>query len=146
MTNISGVTSANSVNNTNVLNQNKTLGKDDFLKLLVTELKNQDPMQAADNKEFLAQMAQFSSLEVMNNVAEAINKLETDFTAQSKQNLLLQGAGLIGKYVSGIDGNGQNVDGDVESVFVKNGNLMLNIAGQTIALADVLSVKPGQEK
>ena len=46
------------------------LGKDAFLELLVTQLQNQDPLNPMDDKEFIAQLAQFSSLEQMSNVAD----------------------------------------------------------------------------
>lgn len=62
--------------NTNASNANKnaltdsTMGKDEFLNLLVTQLKNQDPMNPMQDKEFIAQMAQFSSLEQMQNMSK----------------------------------------------------------------------------
>ena len=75
---------------------NDVLGKDAFLKLLVTQLQNQDPLNPMDDKEFIAQLAQFSSLEQMSNVAEGINAL-TEKTAQQD---MLSAVNYIGKEVS----------------------------------------------
>lgn len=58
---------------------NKSLGKDDFLMLLTTQLKYQDPMNPVDNQDFSAQMAQFSSLESMNNIYEAVNGMDDSY-------------------------------------------------------------------
>ncbi|HOZ06708.1 MAG TPA: flagellar hook assembly protein FlgD [candidate division Zixibacteria bacterium] len=75
------------------------LGKDDFLQLLVTKLQNQDPLNPMEDEDFIAQLAQFSSLEQMTNIAEGIaesNKWDY-LQMQSINNVMA--AGLIGKEV-----------------------------------------------
>ena len=51
-----------------------TLGKDDFLKILMTQLQNQDPLNPMQDKDFVAQMATFSSLEQMTNMNDTLQK------------------------------------------------------------------------
>lgn len=68
----------------------KQLGKDDFLKLLITQLSKQDPTNPVKDQDFIAQMAQFSSLEQMKNISAGIQKLEAK-----------QAYNLVGKFVSG---------------------------------------------
>ena len=70
----------------------RDLGKDDFLKLLMTQLSNQDPTSPMENTEFIAQMAQFSSLEQMTNMNQEFAKMNSMLVSS-------QAVGTIGKTV-----------------------------------------------
>src|SRR5690625_2988647 len=72
------------------------LGKDDFLKILIAQLQNQDPANPMDDREFIAQMAQFSTLEQMTNMNTAIQKMVNLQSSQS----LVNHSELIGKKVT----------------------------------------------
>jgi len=76
-----------------------SLGKDDFLQLLVAQMQNQDPLEPMDNTDFIAQLAQFSSLEQMSNIADGIDQSnEWDYLQMQSINNVMA-AGLIGKEV-----------------------------------------------
>ncbi|MFH1688288.1 MAG: flagellar hook capping FlgD N-terminal domain-containing protein [bacterium] len=77
----------------------QSLGKDDFLQLLVAKLANQDPMNPMEDQDFVAQLAQFSSLEQMNNIAQGISTSNDLDMLQSQSINNTMAAGLIGKDV-----------------------------------------------
>lgn len=75
---------------------NDDLGKEDFLKLLVTQFQHQDPLNPMEDKEFIAQLAQFSSLEQLMNLNESMGGL----TQATSENQLLNATSFIGKTVT----------------------------------------------
>lgn len=89
---------------------NSTLGKDAFLTLLVTQMKYQDPMNPTSDKEFLAQLAQFTSLEQLTNINTGIEKL----TTATNQQQMFSAAGFIGKEVK-AEGDSLSKSGDTVS-------------------------------
>ncbi|XXM73524.1 flagellar hook assembly protein FlgD [Lysinibacillus sphaericus] len=75
---------------------NDILGKDDFLKILMTQLQNQDPMNPMQDKDFIAQMATFSSLEQMTNLTKTMEK----FVENQNQSQLISYNQFVGKQVT----------------------------------------------
>ncbi|SDI93950.1 flagellar hook assembly protein FlgD [Natribacillus halophilus] len=75
--------------------EEQMLGKDDFLQILIAQLQNQDPLDPMDDREFIAQMAQFSSLEQMTNMNEGMQR----FVESQENGALAQTSELIGKTV-----------------------------------------------
>jgi flagellar basal-body rod modification protein FlgD len=91
----------------------QTLGRDDFLQLLVTKLEHQDPLKPMEDEDFIAQLAQFSSLEQMSNIADGIESSnQWDYLQMQSMNNVMA-AGFIGKDVK-AEFNGVFVDYDNE--------------------------------
>jgi len=86
----------------------QNMDKDDFLKILITQLTTQDPSAPMQDKDFIAQMAQFSSLEQMTNMAGSFNKVSSVISAS-------QAVSTIGKTVE-IQVGEQLVKGQVTAV------------------------------
>lgn len=131
---------------------NDVLGKDDFLKILMTQLQNQDPMNPMEDKDFIAQMATFTSLEQMTNMNSTLEKLVTS----QKGEQLLKYSSMIGKEVEYSfkteDENGNEIinkgQGIVTSVSQKSGYIELELKGGTKIYSDeILKVKePSNEE
>lgn len=113
---------------------NNNLGKDDFLKLLITELRHQDPTNAMQDKEFIAQMAEFSALEQTQNMAKQL----ADNLAFSQ---LTQSAAFVGKNVEVNDkASGTTVKGNVEAVQMMEGKAFLKVGPKLYQISDVLKI------
>ncbi|WP_165998757.1 flagellar hook assembly protein FlgD [Bacillus sp. Cs-700] len=98
------------------------LGKNDFLKILVAQLSNQDPMKPMQDTEFIGQMAQFSSLEQMTNMGTSMNK----FFDRQLQSSMTDYADLIGKSVQWQENNKVS-SGKVQAVLYKEGNVLAEL-------------------
>ncbi len=112
-------TTSSSAAETTAANATKELDKDAFLKLLVTQLKYQDPMKPLEDKEFIVQMAQFSSIEQLQNLSIAMDKFAE---LQGRNTLMSQATGLLGRTVTVNDAaTGKTVSGQVSGVKVVEG-------------------------
>lgn len=108
------------------------LGKDAFLQLLVTQLQHQDPLSPQDNSEFVAQLAQFSSLEALQNLSSSMS---------NNQALTLVGKPVVME-VGKSDGLSETrtVAGYVEYVKMVDGKAMLSIKGELYKFDDLEEV------
>ena len=115
---------------------NDTLGKDAFLKLLIAELSNQDPLNPMEDREFVSQMATFSSLEQMQNMNKTLEGM-----AEANKFSAVQ---YIGKAVAFTKGEGeeaQQVAAVVNNIwFDKNGKTVLDTTEGEVNLEDVQGV------
>ena len=147
---------------------NSALGKDAFLQLLVTQMQYQDPLDPQDNSEYLAQLAQFSALEQMTNVATALEKTNTLVSNIDTSMLVGQLSGMIGKNlqwsttttvtnsdgtaVTDSKGNAKTMttthEGTVTGVSISDGSpsiIAKGMDGQTykVAISDITRVGSG---
>jgi flagellar basal-body rod modification protein FlgD len=111
------------------------IGKDTFMKLLVAQMSQQNPLEPTDDKEMIAQMTQFSMLEQMTNMA-------TSSAANATSGQVSQAVALIGHDVSYMDADGATQTGSVERVGFKNGAPVLTIGGVSeIAPSQITEVR-----
>jgi flagellar basal-body rod modification protein FlgD len=137
---------SNYVDITNVPNSNSTfnnikpfeaksiLGKDDFLRILVTQLAHQDPSSPLQDKDFIAQMATFSSLEQMTNLNTAFGKF-----AKSEIN---QYTASIGKEISWTPAGATSpTTGVVNGVSTQDGNYFYLVGNEKVPIGQVTEIK-----
>nr|WP_106784202.1 flagellar hook assembly protein FlgD [Lysinibacillus timonensis] len=121
---------------------NSSLGKDAFLQLLVTQLQHQDPTAPMDNTEYIAQLAQFSSLEQMQNMTKSIDSLLTS----QEQSQLMNYTTFIGKQVEWHEITDE-LD-EAGELIINNGSGIIErlnfISGQPVfVLKDGKEISPG---
>ncbi len=109
---------------------NQQLSQQQFLNLLVTELQNQDPLSPQDDKQFLAEMAQFSTVQGVTQLGNSIEQL--------------QAAALIGKTVDAVASSGGTqsaVSGVVQAVQFKQDGVHLTVNGNDVTLDQVVQIR-----
>ncbi|MTV41461.1 flagellar hook assembly protein FlgD [Duganella radicis] len=121
------------------LSQSSNIGIQDFLKILTSQLNNQDPLKPVDNQEFVAQIAQFATLEQSRQLNAKIDQL---LNVQSS----VQSVGMLGRTVD-VNQNGFLVSGKVAALDVSSGTPLLTITTSTgflnnIDLSQVVTIRP----
>lgn len=109
----------------------------DFVKLLVAELQNQDPLNPMDNSEILQQVSQIKSI-------ESNQRLSDTLTSMQLQQNLMAASSLLQKTITGLTDNGDRVSGQVDRVSLDNNSVKLHVGQQTVSLSNVAEIDPGQ--
>lgn len=134
MPDVTGITGVSQAAETGAVLRKNQVTADHFLQLLVTQLQNQDPLDPVSNEDFLAQLAQFQSLQEM---------MET--SANTKSLLLGQqlaaASALIGKYVVVAGSDGQDYVGRVDKVAIENGEVLLVAGNMAVNLLEIKEVR-----
>lgn len=112
------------------------LSEQDFLRVLVAQLRNQNPLKPKDDGEFISQLAQFDQLSSLNQINQTLQ-------AFSQLSMLGQASSLLGREVVAVSpATGATITGVVEGIAVAAGVPYLNVAGEHIGVAAVLEVHP----
>jgi len=113
----------------------KVLGQNDFLKLLVAQMTSQDPMNPQKDTDFIAQMAQFSSL-------EQAKTMQSDMATVRDDQKVLQAYGLLGQTVTLQADKTTIAQGVISAVKLEAGTPKLVVDGKSYTLDQVLTVTP----
>ena len=113
----------------------QSIGVQDFTKMLVAELKNQDPMEPMKNSDMLQQISQIRAIASNDQLSTTLQSVLLG------QNVATAG-NLIGRSVTGLDGNGNRLTGKVSSVSISGGSAVLNVGSSTIDLKNVTQISP----
>lgn len=115
----------------------KVLGQDEFLSLLVTQMRNQDPLKPVSDTEFIAQMAEFSNL-------EQTKAMNVEITELRQSNAFTQAAALMGKQVRLLSGDDTFTKGIVTEIEVMEGEVSVIVNGKAYELGQVVKVSSGE--
>lgn len=126
----SSSTSSSTSDKTKKINE---LDIDDFLKLMISELQNQDPLNPMDNKDMLAQISQIRAI-------GSNDKLTTTLDTVLRGQNFSSATNLIGKTVKGLDNTGANVSGVVDRVTVADGINTLHVGTSKLKLSNVAEI------
>ena len=112
------------------------LKSEDFIRMMITQLQNQDPMEPAKNDQLLAQMSQIGQLQASTTLQQSLKGLVM-------QNQIGSAGNLIGKTVQGLDDKNEQIKGIVNSVRVEGDDLFLELdSGKRLAMGRVTSIAP----
>jgi flagellar basal-body rod modification protein FlgD len=116
-------------------NSFNSLDVESFIKMLVAELQNQDPMNPTSNSEILQEVSQIKAIQSNQQLNETLQSVELGQNLASAANLLNQ-------TIKGLDDSGNTVSGKVDKISIDNNVPTLHIGNSTVALKNVSEILP----
>lgn len=127
---VSGVSSTTTASTSTV----KSTGKDQFLKLFLTQLQNQNPLEPMQDRDFLMQLAQFTQVENAEETVRTLQNLQTLITST-------QATALLGKQVTAMpEGETSPVEGKVSAVRFTADGVWLLVDGKQVRVQNIVQV------
>jgi flagellar basal-body rod modification protein FlgD len=116
----------------------RTLDQDDFIKLVVAQMSNQDPTKPQEDTEFIAQMTQFTALEQAKSMTSDISQIRT-------QQRLLQGMSLLDREVVVQSGKSEPITGVVKGLVMDGENPKILIGDTPFELSEIVNIRPATQ-
>ena len=109
------------------------LNSETFMRLLITQLQNQDPLEPVGNEELLNQLSMMRNLQANIELGEALKAITTN-------QQLSTAATYIGREITGVDTAGDGLTGIVDRAFLREGEAFVAVGGREVALGEVTSI------
>lgn len=132
---VSGIQGSTGQQVTTGTNAYDALDTSSFIKLLVSELQNQDPMNPMDNSKILDEVSQIKAISSNDKLSKMLEAVQLQQNVGTANNLL-------GKVVSGLTDDSKNITGTVDKVSIAEGDIKLHIGEQTVSLNNVSEIQP----
>jgi flagellar basal-body rod modification protein FlgD len=130
-----GSSSASNTTDTTSTDALSSLTPNDFLKMLIAELQNQDPTQPVSNTEILDEVSQIGNIETNQTLSNTLQGVALEQSLSTATNLLQ-------KTVTAVDSSGNTISGTVDSISVANGTATFTINGTSVPFSDITSITP----
>jgi flagellar basal-body rod modification protein FlgD len=129
------LSSTSNTSSSSVGNAYDNMDMQDFIKLLITELQNQDPTSPVDNSEILQQLSQIKSI-------ESNDRLSSTLTSLQYQQALVTAGSLLQRTVAGLTDDGTQIAGKVDSVSIENQEVYLHIGNSVVPMKNLSTILP----
>lgn len=110
-----------------------SLNSETFMKLLITQLQNQDPLEPVGNEELLNQLSMMRNLQANIELGESLKAITTN-------QQLSTAATYIGREITGVDTAGEGLTGIVDRAFLREGEAFVAVGSREVALGEVTSI------